>query len=199
MAKAKRVENVGMVSALPNMVTFPGGFHWLVNEQAVNAIGSLADAFGMSAKGLFYLIQYGANKSGQDCVAGLAKELDEAVNEDGTPKYDATEKAVIFNDEYSARFNAIVAGDIGHRTQGPRIKGVDKVIREVVWEIILNAATLKGVAGKLPKKATEQLAMVEKYLADGDRAASARAEAERRMGVAATTGTDEMDELLAGL
>lgn len=199
MAKAKRVENVGMVSGLPNMVTFPGGFHWALTDTAHSRIDQLAAEMGVAAKGLVYLIQYGANKSGQDCVAGLAKELDEAKNEDGSPKYDATEKAVMFNDEYSARFNAIVAGDIGHRTQGPRVKGVDKVIREVVWEIIVNAATNKGVAGKLPKKATEQLSMVEKYLSDGDRAASARIEAERRMGVAASPESGEMDELLAGL
>lgn len=198
MAKAKRVENVGMVSGLPNMVTFPGGFHWALTTSAHDDIAALASNMGLSPKGLVYLIQYGANKSGQDCVAGLAKELDEAKNEDGSPKYDATEKAVMFNDEYSARFNAIVAGDIGHRTQGPRVKGVEKVIREVVWETIVARATVLNVAGKLPKKAVEQATMIEKYLADGERAASAKAEAERRMG-ATQAPADDLDELLSSV
>ena len=169
----------------------------------------MSAALGLNPKGAFYLLQYGLSQSMQDSIAGMAKKLDGAVwsEEDeqsnpehvaGSPKFSDVEKKVQIHDALAERFAAIRDGNVGSRVSGPRAKGIDKVIREYVWEVITTRAASLGKSAGLPKKAPDREAMVDKYLTNEERAAAARAEAERRM--TAAKGSDaEFSELFADL
>lgn len=210
MVKVKQTRDVGMVAegTIPSQFTFPGGFHIPTDNVDVGKLADIAAAMGMTTKGLVYCIQYGLSQSGQDCVAGLAKELDSAkwVEADveagkcapgdvGEPRYSAVEKATIMHDAYKARFDTILAGEIGHRAQGPRVKGLERVMHEIAWEIIVAKAQSLGVAAKLPKKASEIAGMVTGYLAVADNAANVKVEAEDRMAKAAKAADGASDFL----
>lgn len=213
MAKIKQTVNVGMVAdgSIPSRFTFPGGFHIPTDHPSVpDAMASLAGGLGMSVKGLVYSIQYGLSQSGQDCVAGLGKKLDErrvtegdvdgnkyGSSDIGEPYYNDAEKATIMHDTYKERFDAILAGEIGHRSQGPRVKGPEKVLREVAWEQIVAKASAVGKGALLPKKASDRDALVDKYLAKPELLAIAKAEADRRMGAVVPDVGDLLDDLVA--
>lgn len=195
----KQTQNVGMVDTLPSAFELPGGFHVPTGDGAefANRVAILAAHIGFAPKGLFYAIQYGLSQSLQDSIAGMAKKLDTATEADGeTPKYSAVEKSVMIHDALKERLDAIMTGDIGHRVQGPRVKGIDKVIHEVSWETIVAAATGLGKASLLPKKASDIAAMVAKYLDVPANAEAARAEAERRMAAAKPVDTSFLDGLV---
>lgn len=199
MAKTK-TQNATMATAgtFPSELAY-GEFHINTEHPAfAEGVNLAAGGLGMSAKGMFYLLQYGLAQSMQDAIAGFAKKLDEAkIGGEGPdaeePKYSAVEKKVMMHDRLKERLDAIMSGDVGHRAQGPRVKGVEKIMREYAQEVLVNAARAKGVT--LPKKSDAMNLLIDQYLAKhGD---AARVEAERRMAI---TGTpSDLDDILANL
>lgn len=210
MSKSKVTKNVGMTMAGTYSSQFVFGSFAISTEHPGFAPGleNTASAMGIAPKGLFYLIQYGLSQSMQDSIAGMAKKLDGAVwteadNEAGKcdvadigePMYSDEEKEDAITNALSERFAAIKAGEIGHRVSGPRIKGPEKILRDVAWEMIVNAAQGKGVAGGLPKKVADVAEMVDKFLAVPGLHEKAKAEADRRSGAIA----EPVDDTLGGL
>lgn len=137
------------------------------------------DPAQIAEKGLAYLLQYGFSQSLQDSVAGHAAKLKaETVSKtDLSPKWNDAEIATQVYDRMAARVDAISTGDVGTGRVGPRVLGIEAVMREVAFEAIkLHAAKNKV---KLPAKAEERNKLIDSYLAKY--AAKARTEAERRM------------------
>lgn len=186
----KKIESVNMVEGVPSEIGLPGGFKVPLHEGTHEPLMSLAAALGFtSAKGLVYVITYGLTQSLNDSIAGMGKKLDtEIVSEEqanalgmspGEPRWNDAEKASALHDRMNERFRDILSGDITTRSSGPRLKGLDRIVAEVAWEMIVGVATAKGRASVLPKKASEMAAMVEKLLATGHGDA-VREEAQRR-------------------
>lgn len=203
MVKSKKTQNVGMIAegTLPSQIVLPGGFHIPMDgvNESPEAFGMVALQLGFTPKGLFYAIQYGLSQSLQDSVAGLAKALrDEKDPESGDAKHGDASIAAALHDAMKDRLAAIASGEIGHRTRGPQVRGVDKITRDVAWEAIVAAATARGLSASLPKKAAEIGGMIDKYLADEGRMASAKSEAERRLAGAKPVDDSFLADLVGG-
>lgn len=130
----------------------------------------------ISPKGLLYLVQYGFKQSMQDSIAGYEKKLADEKNEDGTAKYTKDEITQAVIDRQSARFDDILAGEVGTRTGAPRLSGIEKIMRDVARETIKAAAVAKGM--KVPTGET-MTKFAEQYVAKHE--AKVRAEAQRRL------------------
>lgn len=124
-----------------------------------------------------YFLQYGVRQSLQDSVAGLAKEMadDNDVSENPLSKSELA--AAIAAAELAAvtdRYNSAMIGAIGNRATGPRVRGIDKVMRD------LAIARVRAVATAQQKKMPtgEKLAkFVATVLAKNGDAIRAEAEA----------------------
>lgn len=208
---SKQHTNVSMqtVGTYPSDIAF--GDFALTTEHPGFAPGleQMSAALGINPKGAFYLLQYGLSQSMQDSIAGMAKKLDGAVwtEEDeksdpdhvaGQAKFNDVEKKAQIHDALAERFATIRDGNVGSRSSGPRAKGIDKVIREYAWEVITTRAQMLGKSAGLPKKASERDIMIDKYLANEARAATAWIEAKRRMTEAKASGA-EFNELFADI
>lgn len=165
------------------------------------AIGDIPDA------SLAYLLTYGIRQSCQDAMAGKAKAAADAwsANDHDAMKgwHDAVgvdpnthQDAKSYGDAiaaafYRRRWSAIMEGNppsIGGPS-GPRLRGIDAIMRDIAIERIKAAAARKGT--KLPAKSSDLADLVAKVL--GKYGADIRAEAERRM-----AGTDglEIDDIV---
>lgn len=175
MVKTK-VTNVSNVDAkFPSQIAY-GDLHVSTEHPGFSdGLMATAGALGMDPNGLFYLIQYGFAQSLQDAIAGKGKAFAETMDEDGNRKYNDAEVKVMVYDLQKARLDAIMEGKVGHRTQGPRAKGLDKVMAEIAWETIVAAAAKVGKS--LPKKASEQAPIIANYLAKYGEKTKAAAEA----------------------
>lgn len=127
------------------------------------------------------LAQYGARQWVQDAVAGLAKEM----KAEGASDADIEAAKVA---EMEARWAAILDGTVGTRSGGPRVRGVEKIMRDVAVERIRAGAAKLGK--KLPK-GEEYQSLVTAYVAKHSDAL--RAEAERRM---AEGSEEDLSDLL---
>lgn len=200
MAKAKKAAtNVNMTEVGQYPSEFSShGFVILCDMPTFKAdLENLAASLNIHPRGLFYAIQYGVSQSMQDSIAGYAKELNAEVTESGEPKYSDKEKADLIHTALAERFDAIRAGEVATRSKGPRVKGVEKLIRDIAWETIVARAAALKVSDKLPKKADERSAMVDKYLAVEANATTARTEAERRANIVGHVDPNGLDELFA--
>ena len=115
------------------------------------------------------LAQYGARPWVQDAIAGLEKEM----KAEGATDADI---AAAKRAEQEARWAAILDGTVGTRTGGPRVRGIDKVIRDIAVDRLRAGAARFGQ--KLPKGEAYQKivnAYISKHIVE------LRAEAERRM------------------
>lgn len=112
----------------------------------------------LAPSGVAYLLQHGFSKSLTDSVAGLRKEL----KDEGLPQADIDAKVLATMQE---RMDKIAKGEVGTRTNGPRLRGLDAMLRDVALE---QAKTL-GI--KLPTKATESFVVKAK---DGEKTFSSR-------------------------
>ena len=118
---------------------------------------------------IHYLLQYGANKSRQDAVAGMKKELTaEGKTED--------EIAQAMEVEFADRLARIMDGTISTRVVGPRKLGIEKVMADIARERITASCAARKTKAPTGKTMTE---LVERYLSlKGD---SVREEAQRRL------------------
>lgn len=146
----------------------------------------------LSDAGMKYLLAYGWAKSLQDSVAGRKKALmaGDAVAHPPVPPMTEDEAEAKLVEIMTKRADAIVAGEVGSRSGGPRITKLERVMRNVAAEIIKAAAAKAGK--KLPKGEAWQT-LVSSYVAKHEDAV--REEAERRM----ATTADEADLDLAEL
>lgn len=146
----------------------------------------------LNAKALHYLANYGLNKSLQDAVAGRKGELSKELKEDGDFKYNDAEIATIIHDEQAKRFNAVIAGEVGSRGPGaPKATKLEAVMAAVAMERIKAGAAKLGKS--LPKGEALQT-LKAAYIAKN--ADSLKAEAETRMGSAATADVGDLADLL---
>lgn len=154
----------------------------------LSAHGVTVNVADITPAGIAYLLTYGFNKSLQDKVAGLAKEMKEAEHAD-----DVIEEAIA--KARHERAAAIVAGTIGTGSSGPRLVGRDRMIRDVAIEHLRVFAAGKGI--KMPTKAAELDAMVAKWMTNEDRALRVTTEADRRIAdQSATVDTSDLDDLI---
>jgi len=139
----------------------------------LKAHGFEVNPLDMNEKAIAYLLQNGFSQSLTDSVA-LAKKDTEGKSDD--------EVKALKAEKMQKRFDAICAGEVGTRVGGPRVVGIDKFVKLVATEWVTAWAASKGK--KLPsgKGSAEKLAaIVAGYMANPDRAAKVRAEAEKRM------------------
>lgn len=134
---------------------------------------------------LAYCLQNGFHQSMVDAAA-FSKEEKEGKTE--------AEVEAMATEKRQARFDNIVAGTVGHRAGGPRVRGVDKIVRDVALERLTAVAAAKGKALPKGKGAAEKVnKLVDLYLSDEGRAADCRAEAERRHASATAEGDFDLD------
>lgn len=170
-------------SANTVMVAIPAGLTLSYGDFVIHAETA-------SPKTLAYCLQNGFHQS---MVDAAAFSKDDKINEDGTPKSDEEIEAMALA-KRQARFDNIVAGTVGSRVGGPRLKGVDKLEREVATEQLTAWAASKGKKLPTGKGAAEKIAaQVDKWLSNESRKAACRAEAERRHAAQAAAGADDFD------
>lgn len=145
--------------------------------------GPKVDLMELTLDTVHRLAQYGARQWVQDSIAGMAKEMKgEGADED------AIKAALVAEQE--ARWQSIVDGTVGTRSTGPRVRGVERIIRDVALE------EMRSVMGKLNKKlpkGQELQDTLAKYIRANE--AKLRGEAERRM--ASTAITEDEAKALA--
>lgn len=148
--------------------------------------GPKVDLMELTLDTVHRLAQYGARQWIQDSIAGMAKEMKgEGADED------AIKAALVAEQE--ARWQSIVDGTVGTRSTGPRVRGVERVIRDVALE------NIKSVLGKLNKKlpkGQELQDMLAKYISANKE--SLTAEANRRM-ESGTVSDEEAKKLAESL
>lgn len=155
-----------------------------------------------ASKAVYYLMQNGFKQSMADSIAGYEKELkreglfekpsdpNSAAIEGGTRTYDDSEVRDLILAELNDRFAKILSGDVGLGSTGPRLRGIDAIMRDIAVAELKNAyATNKTLTMPKGDKWAE---LVARYTAKND--ARIRAEAETRQNVAAS-GSDIADLL----
>ena len=172
--------------------------------------------------GRAYLAQYGMSKSLQDAASGTqslaisawlnvvngktlkaelvkpAAALVKKARDDygllATSYADAATYAnAVVKAQKDERLAAILSGDVSVGTSGPRLKGLDAVMRDVAIEMLRNAYGAKGM--KFPADAGTLKTLIAGLLAK--RGEDIRNEAQRRMDVAIVG--DDADDILSGL
>jgi hypothetical protein len=185
-------------------ITDNAGLAWLA-EKTVEWNGTSHSVASLPVQALAYLIDYGAGKSEQDCIAGLKGAIDgtgkQALSVEDRAKLETehgtSDNAELFAAESAKRkaerWTRIVEGTIGTRSGGPRRVGIDKVMAEIATER-LHAIAAERKA-KLPTKAADLRPMIDKVLSrDPD---GIRAEAERRMAQTASVPDDMFADLFS--
>lgn len=123
------------------------GYEIAINAKAEKALTTAATEMGFAnPEALTYVILYGLNKSLQDRVAGMKAKLEAEKTEDGFAKWSPHDIEVTLRDAKDERFADILAGEVGGRSAGPRLKGRDKLAFEFTVDI------LKAIYGKANKK-----------------------------------------------
>ena len=131
------------------------------------------EAGEVAAKGIDYLLQYGFAKSLQDCVAGMRKALADEGKDEAAIEAELTATM-------QERFDDILAGEVGTRTTGPRLRGIDKVKFDIATEELKAAFGLKKMAWPSGKGSAETIGKyVSAFLAKHDDRVTE--EANRRM------------------
>ena len=102
------------------------------------------DTETLSEKGCDYLLQYGFAKSLQDSVAGMRKEL--ATPDESGKVLSEFDIEAELNAAMQERFDDIRKGEVGTRTQGPRLRGIDKVKFDIAVEELKAAFGTKKLA-----------------------------------------------------
>lgn len=153
-----------------------------------------------------YLLTNGFRQSMADSIAGYAKELrrDGLFEKPADPQsdpipngartYDDATVAKMVVEALDERFAAIIAGEVGFGNAGPRLRGVDKVMRDVAVER-LRASYIANPDLTAPK-GDDWAALVTRYTALND--ADLRAEANKRLHTVAVKG-DDLAALMAGV
>ena len=167
------------------------------------------DSNDVVALGHDYLLQYGFAKSLQDCVAGTRKAMilaflvergmtdEEAKKAFSSYTPSAEEEKEIeaaLQDDMQERFNDILKGEVGTRSTGPRLRGIDKVKHEIAVDELKTAFGVKNMAWPSGKGAAENISiLVGKFLAKND--ARVTEEAERRMKAQAAAADFTLSDL----
>ena len=118
------------------------------------------DTASLSEKGRDYLLQYGFAKSLQDSVGGMRKEL--ATPDESGKVMSESEIEAELNAAMQERFDDILKGEVGTRTQGPRLRGIDKVKFDIAVEELKAAFGTKKLAWPTGKGSAE---IIGKYVA----------------------------------
>lgn len=166
--------------------------------------GDKAKAFTIGLKGLgidhnpvtFYLLQNGFKQSMADSIAGYKKELEaegEGMGDDFTRKYTDDQVHALMIEALTERYDAILKGEVGFGAMGPRLRGVDKIMRDIAVTTLNNAYAANKTLTK--PKGEAWLSLVTAYVTKND--AKLRAEAESQMALIATG--DDISALLEGL
>lgn len=157
-------------------------------------------------KRLAYLLTVGFTGSMTDAAAFTKdqKAIWEGKGKDRVKVRDLTDDEVEAKatDRRNARFDAIRAGTVAHRTFGPRLAGIDKVMQDVAKEQVLAAIAalnVKARAAGQPERATPKgdalQTYVDKWLAKhGD---AVRTEAQARIDAAAKMAESTDDDIFA--
>lgn len=111
---------------------------------------------------------------------------------------DADESAIEAQaSEYrTAAYDALLNGTIGTRAGGPKLKGIDRLIHLVAVEQITAFAAKQKAKMPSGKGSAEKVAaMVEKWLANADRAALVKEEAQRRFDAQKDVGDEDFADM----
>ena len=148
------------------------------------------DSNDIAAKGFDYLLQYGFAKSLQDSVAGMRKDLATPDENSVVLSEEAIEAAL--NETMQERFDDILKGEVGTRTTGPRLRGIDKVKFDIAVEELKAAFGVKKLAWPTGKGSAEVIGKyVSAFLAKHDDRVTK--EANRRMKTQANVEIDLSD------
>lgn len=124
----------------------------VVGDDVADAIGLVAESFGVPATAVEYLLQYGFKQSLQDAAAQPASEAKaEAESKDGaTPESISKAVADAIDGAMGKRLDAIKSGSVAMRGGGGRVTDpFESMVRTVIDEIIAAASKAKGK--KFPK------------------------------------------------
>lgn len=144
--------------------------------------GSLLPFTKINDAALAYLVQYGYNKSLQDSVAGMKKEMAGA----GASEEEITSALAAGREE---RHNAVMNGTLGVRgPSSPRVSSLETTIRRIAVEEI--KAKVAARKGKLPKGDAYD-SLIAAYIAA--KLEDLTAKAEVRLAASAAVVLDDFD------
>lgn len=166
--------------------------------------GDKAKTFSIGLAGLkieynpvtFYLLQNGFKQSMADSIAGYKKELEsegEGEGDDFIPKYSEGEVHGLIVEALTERYDSILKGEVGFGSTGPRLRGVDKIMRDIAVTTLNNAYANNKAMTK--PKGESWTALVTAYVTKND--AKLRREAEAQMALVADVG--DIESLLADM
>jgi hypothetical protein len=145
------------------------------------------DFAGATPATLAYCLMNGFHQSMVDAAA-FSKEEKEGKTED--------EVATMALAKRQSRFDNIVAGTVGARVGGPRVRGIDKLMHDVAHEKLIAIAVAKGKALPKGKGSAEKIAtLIGMYLSDATRYDAVKAEAQRRMDSSSDAGDFDLGEV----
>lgn len=119
-------------------------------------------------------------------VASYASSLAKKTNDAGEPLHTKEEIETLADAKRVEKLNQMAEGKLGVGSNGPRVKGIDAIIRDVALEAIRKAATAKKVP--MPKGEALQTVITAAIAKNGD---AYRVEAERRQSTVA-----DLDDLI---
>jgi len=178
MAKGNKHQDVAQDSNRV-MVAIPAG---LVLKFGEGASAREIDATSAGVATLAYLLQNGFNQSLVDSKSGAAQAtVDEFIEAkilpEGTtakslkgsaalPEGFKDRLATIADEMVSKRYDAIVAGTVSAKSSGPRVRGIDKLIRDVATERLQALFSKRGQAWPNGKGAAAEINVnIDKWLA----------------------------------
>lgn len=91
----------------------------------------------------------------------------------------------------TAAMDALLNGTVGSRSGGPKLKGIDRLVRIVAEEMLRAYAAKRNM--KVPTKKEQLDPMIEKYLSVAQYAEAVKAEAERRFALQGDEADVEID------
>ena len=160
-------------------VTIPSGTVLKYGDFELNASNA-------SPATLSYLLHNGFHQSMVDAAA-FSKDEKEGKTEDEVNAMALAKR--------TTRFENIMAGTVGSRVGGPRVRGIDKLIRDVAGEKLVAIAAAKGKALPKGKGSAEKIGkLVDMYLADATRAQAVKDEAQRRLDSTVDAGDFDLGE-----
>lgn len=151
------------------------------------------DFAGLPAVSQMALAQRGFNHLMGSEVASKIKAAKDKADEAKTPLSESDIEALT-EKHREAFVSALAEGKLGTRASGPKLRGLDKIERDVAVEFITAWAAKNGK--KLPsgKGAAEKLAtIIANYMSDTARAENVQAIAKERFEAAGAAAGDDFD------
>lgn len=123
------------------------GFELAVSPKAEKALGTAAQELGFAnIEAFLYVFDYGFRQALADPIAGLRRKMEQEKDDAGNAANSEADIEAALLTKQEKRFTDLLAGTVGSRASGPRLKPLDKLAFDNGVE------QLKRVYAKLNRK-----------------------------------------------